>query len=453
VALRATVNEDPSRPEAELPALLERNERLRAWLDFALGLPELAGGDPDLETACRRAGQRLRQALRLQRVRFFQRLLDPPRLSAIGEEPASEVELSAGASAVLAAARAGSCKGLEPAARELAAAVGLEHFLWLRIAVEGSPEILLVAGFERPQAGSFDDADAVYFAGTGRQLELLFGHITLVNELERRVEQRTSELVTANRGLEAAITALKSRDFRIAHDLEEARTFQSRILPKLPAGRDPEVVVVYRPLEQVGGDIYDVELLAPGHVRVFIADATGHGVQAAMRTILLKREYDRLKAAYADPAALLQALNARLVEVFPQGDIMCTAVCFDVITRPTPELVYSNAANPPLVVFSGSDVREVYTDGSFLGIENDVHIEAARYPLEPGAVVLACSDGMTEQLGRTGASFEAVLELQMLARPGDFREHIAELEREFDAFRGDVPLADDLTLVAVRLAQ
>ena len=72
---------DPSRPEAELSALLARNERLRAWLDLAFSLPELAGGEPDLDTVCQRVGERLRQALRLQWVRFFQRLQDPPRLS------------------------------------------------------------------------------------------------------------------------------------------------------------------------------------------------------------------------------------------------------------------------------------------------------------------------------------------------------------------------------------
>jgi serine phosphatase RsbU (regulator of sigma subunit) len=130
---------------------------------------------------------------------------------------------------------------------------------------------------------------------------------------------------------------------------------------------------------------------------------------------------------------------------------MCTAVCFDVVTRPAPQLIYSNAANPPLVVYSGADTREVYCDGSFLGIEPNVHVESVRVPLAPGSVVLACSDGLTEQLGRTGASFEAVLEMQDLSRAAPLAENVAALEREFDAFRGEIPLSDDLTVVAVRV--
>ena len=60
----------------------------------------------------------------------------------------------------------------------------------------------------------------------------------------------------------------------------------------------------------MSGETYDIALLGENRLRVFLADATGHGVQASMRTILLKRAYDRLRPLHADPARLLEALNA-----------------------------------------------------------------------------------------------------------------------------------------------
>ena len=66
----------------------------------------------------------------------------------------------------------------------------------------------------------------------------------------------------------------------------------------------------------VGGDIYDIFQPSSEHYRVFIAGATGHGVQASLRTIVIKSEYDRLKHAHGSPETLLAELNQRLVSQY-----------------------------------------------------------------------------------------------------------------------------------------
>ena len=46
--------------------------------------------------------------------------------------------------------------------------------------------------------------------------------------------------------------------------------------------------VLFRPAGYVSGDLYDVQRLDEDHVGFYVADAVGHGVPAAMMTVLIK---------------------------------------------------------------------------------------------------------------------------------------------------------------------
>jgi transcriptional regulator with GAF, ATPase, and Fis domain len=103
------------------------------------------------------------------------------------------------------------------------------------------------------------------------------------NLLEAKVAQRTSEL-------EGAVRSLEEKGHIITQDLMQAREFQRCILAAPPRVPELRIDALYRPLDLVGGDLYDVCVLREGHVRVFVADATGHGVKASLTTMLFKSE-------------------------------------------------------------------------------------------------------------------------------------------------------------------
>ena len=60
--------------------------------------------------------------------------------------------------------------------------------------------------------------------------------------------------------------------------------------------------VYYRPLEEVGGDFYDVVNIAPGVFGYFVADISGHGVSASFLTAAVKA----LLRQYASPCSRLR---------------------------------------------------------------------------------------------------------------------------------------------------
>jgi serine phosphatase RsbU (regulator of sigma subunit) len=460
--------------ERELFALRKAHDRSVAWLSLAQHLPEMVAATPDLRSLCDSLRQRLIEELNLQIVVFFEVVGDStlrPISSAAPLDAPVERPLGSATHELVFSQSSGVCnQPVTPTEEALADALGLYRLLWYRIDRLGDTSILIAAGFDRERAAlnaRFVDSDVAQFQQTGREIELLLRNLSLLRqleserrslrianeELERRVDARTRELALANEGLAKTLQALSAREAHLAEDIAQAREFQQKLLPGLPVAAGIEFASAYRPLEQVGGDVFDIWQRAPDAFRVFMADATGHGVQAAMRTIWLKSEYDRLKGAARHPHALLTALSARLFQVFPMGDMMCTASCLDVELIPGgARVVYANAAHPPLLCWSGGALREIYQPGSYLAVDNAIWAESHEFRLEPGELLLLYSDGLTEQSDARRATFDPVLRASVDDPSATAEARLARLMRLFDAFRGETPLRDDVTAVAVALA-
>ncbi len=275
---------------------------------------------------------------------------------------------------------------------------------------------------------------------------------------QRRVlemEEYAAELHSANERvsqmnaqLQAALRVLEERDRRLSEDLEQARSFQQRMLPRPPASERVRFAVAYRPAEVVGGDLYSVSSLGGGGFRVFIADLIGHGVQAALRTMILKSEYDRVRDA-ASPRQVLELLNRQIVSVYPGLELHCSAACFDV--RPgSDEVAYATAAHPPLLHVRGGEARQVYLPAPFLGVLADARFPEETLPVRAGDRLFTYSDGLVEEWV---AEEEFGLEraVRALAGEGDLDAVVARAVAELERFVGEGDVSDDVTVVAAEI--
>ncbi len=443
--------------ERELLTLRRGHARISAWLTVAQSLAELVSSRASLDETYRALAHKLKSQLEFQKVIFFAVPPEAAQLRALVDQEG-----------------VGLCNAPDgPAAAELSAAVGLHRFMWCRlVAGGGTPTLLLVVGYDREKAAfysPFDEADFGHFRSMGQHLGLLLRNASLIKQLElekdrledlnqtleHRVADRTEQIGRVNRGLADALAAVHDRERRLRDDLEQARLFQQSILPLLPRFTDYDLDWVYRPLEMVGGDIFDVYQMAPGHLRVFLADAAGHGVQASLRTIVLKSEYDRIKAGHPTPARLFEDFNRRLAQQYSPGEMVCTACCFDLVAgepgSPV-QLRYVNAAHPGLLCVRGEDVRELYQDGPFLGLRADIDLFAMETTLERGDALFAFSDGLCDQPNAQGLPFPlGVSAVQALRAGGSMQEVLDRIEAAFDGFRGSRAAGDDITLIGVRL--
>ena len=90
------------------------------------------------------------------------------------------------------------------------------------------------------------------------------------------------ELADRNRLLEAAHKKLH-------FELELARKVQGALMPRPPRPRGVlKVAVKYKPANQLGGDVYDFYRLDENRLGVLVADVSGHGVNSAMLSGMVK---------------------------------------------------------------------------------------------------------------------------------------------------------------------
>jgi PAS domain S-box-containing protein len=269
-----------------------------------------------------------------------------------------------------------------------------------------------------------------------------------------RQKETETELQRLNTSLQSTLMHLEQRDAHIREDLEEAQTFQRLILPSMPSDPRLRFAALYRPTAEVGGDIYDVFEIEPGKFRVFIADARGHGVQAALRTMLLKSEYERVRRDAQSPAQALEQLNRRICMRYPSMHLQCTASCVDITSddRGGARVTYSAAASPPFLHVTASGTNELILSGPHLGVLPEINMSSAEVRLAKGERFLVYTDGIYEQAGKSAGEMYGVDRMvadMTLAIP--LEDVPTRVLHAVETFAGSRKLIDDVTLVAVEV--
>ncbi len=231
---------------------------------------------------------------------------------------------------------------------------------------------------------------------------------------------------------------------------EKARLVQQHALAgDLPDG-PVRFKVLYRPHDVVGGDYYRVQTLPDGRHAFLLADVAGHGVAAALYTMTLHALWHDHHQALSDPSLFLGRLNASL-DPLTVGDSFTTAF-FGLVDPVSGQLVYASAGHPPALLRRVSGEVEVLEPLDLaLGMLPDLNFRQAGAMLEPGGMLVLCSDGALEAKSPEGEEFglQRLWRLVAEADPGRIDLLLERLERALLEHAQSIRLEDDLAVMVV----
>jgi PAS domain S-box-containing protein len=138
----------------------------------------------------------------------------------------------------------------------------------------------------------------------------------------------------------------------IMDDLEIAQTIQKSILPPwFQIQGDLLLSANYLPWSKIGGDLFDCIQLSNSRYVIYVADISGHGIQAALTMTAVKAIFSmviRNEQDNPDPAVVVTILNGLLSKRFFIDNYMTMNYCLLDLENMT--LTSLNAGHPPLLI-------------------------------------------------------------------------------------------------------
>jgi sigma-B regulation protein RsbU (phosphoserine phosphatase) len=238
--------------------------------------------------------------------------------------------------------------------------------------------------------------------------------------------------------------ARREHELRIAADIQHALLPESRY-----TGAGFEVAATSVPCRAIGGDFFDYFHLPRGGFAFVLGDVAGKGPPAALLASMLQGIFTANAHRDGTPAGLLTLANEALVRRAIEARF-ATAV-YAVLDR-RGRLTYSNAGHNPPFLVGKRGVRRLECGGMVVGAFERTIFDEDTQQLEPGDVLLAYSDGLTEARNSGGEEFgeERVLSCvqeNCALSPSDLMERLLSSVTEFS---GGAAQADDLTMLVLR---
>ncbi len=259
-------------------------------------------------------------------------------------------------------------------------------------------------------------------------------------------------------------------------ELETAKMVQGTFFPKSDVSNEYlSVSGFYQPATECGGDLWGTFKIDDHRYAIFIADAMGHGVPAALLTAMAYSAYKTVESVLEEadvfqgsPGRILEKINRLIYEAL--GGKIHMTFYLGIVNLEKQEFLAANAGHnfPVLVPLAKDDPRlpkrggqdpgknETITlkaNGSPLGIEQAATYQDKAFSLREGDKILLFTDGLIECENK---SKEAMGRKILLNKIATFSAQSAKeltqsvISDAFTFFAGN-PLKDDVTVVTLAL--
>lgn len=274
-----------------------------------------------------------------------------------------------------------------------------------------------------------------------------------IGELAQTFNQMLEDLQLYIKNL-SEVTAEKER---IGAELDVATNIQASMLPCIfpafPGRQEFDIYASMNPAKEVGGDFYDFFLVDKDHLALVMADVSGKGVPAALFMVIAKTMIKNRAQLGETPDVVLEKVNNQLCEN-NDADMFVT-VWLGIYEIATGRLIYANAGHEnPAIMRKGGQYQLLkeshdFVVGGMEGMPYSLH----ETRLDRGDRLFLYTDGVPEA---TNAAEELFGEERMLTALNTSlsltpEQTLKQVKEHIDAFVGEAPQFDDLTMLSLEI--
>jgi len=217
-----------------------------------------------------------------------------------------------------------------------------------------------------------------------------------------------------------------------------------------------DIDIRYFPMNKtVSGDYYNVSITPGRTASLTIADASGHGMQAALTTMqidILSKESEMILS----PNERLEYLNNNWMDNKLSHSLF---TCF-IVDFYEDYIVCASAGHTAqlLIQQESSSMKIIKPSGKLLGFGPDSKYEKEIIPVKPGDFLFLFTDGLFEQFNANGEEYgeERIREFiknYVLSRTKKTATRFINeaIINEVERFRKEEPVNDDITMIGIRI--
>jgi len=178
----------------------------------------------------------------------------------------------------------------------------------------------------------------------------------------------------------------------------------------------------YLPALEIGGDFYDTIPLAGDKIGILVADVTGHGIQAALSTAVVKFAFSDYKNCECSATEIITGMNKILLRALPEETFAAAMVV--ILDTKTSECRLANGGlpHPFLLHRQSKDAERIAANGFMLGVIDEALFkpeEEHTLQLSKGDFLMVYTDGVSEAQNVDGVPFDQGMLTEQLVTHAD----------------------------------
>jgi sigma-B regulation protein RsbU (phosphoserine phosphatase) len=240
---------------------------------------------------------------------------------------------------------------------------------------------------------------------------------------------------------------------KMEYELKIARDIQLSLLPQhIPQLKQYDIAVIYEPIQDVGGDYYDILKKRKNIQPLVLADVEGKGLSAALLAASAQAIFHSLNELYLfNPAKFITKANALIHEI-TSGQRFIT-LFWMLLNEEEPALTYVNAGHSTPYLLSGANIRKLSVGGVPIGFSDSSTYEDETIRLQTGDVICAFTDGVFEVQNPEGEEFgEAAVVEFIQHNPQLTAAELSDgLYKKISDFSKNTNFRDDFTIIIVKV--